>query len=336
MIVVGGEALIDLVTADGEQLGAHAGGGPFNTARALSRLERPAGYLGRLSTDRFGERLAGLLAADGVRLDLAVRTEAPTTLALAEVAADGSATYRFYFEGTAAPELSDADAAAVDDTVEILHIGTLGLVFEPMAATLEALAARLAGRALVMVDPNCRPAVIADPAGYRARVRRVLGSADVVKVSEEDLAWLSPGVPAEDAAGAMLSQGPRVVLLTRGGDGATVLTADGETDVPGASGRRRRHDRRRRRVLRRLACLVVRARARARAARRPRAARRGDALRRPGRGGDLRARGGFAADARRAPCVGIAARSPRALMAGAPRYVTTRTQPIGVRLFIPG
>ena len=232
MIVVGGEALIDLVAADGDQLGAHAGGGPFSTSRVLGRLERPVAYLGRLSTDRFGERLAGLLAADGVRLDLAVRTEDPTTLALAELDASGSATYRFYFEGTSAPGLTAADADAVDDAVEILHVGTLGLVFEPMAATLEALAARLAGRALVMVDPNCRPAVIADAAAYRARIRRVLGSSDVVKVSEEDLAWLSPGVPAEDAAVALLAQGPRVVLLTRGGAGATVLTADGETDIP--------------------------------------------------------------------------------------------------------
>ena len=193
MIVVGGEALIDLVTADGEQLGAHAGGGPFNTSRALARLERPVAYLGRLSTDRFGERLAGLLAADGVRLDLAVRTEDPTTLALAELDADGGATYRFYFEGTSAPGLTENDAAAVGDATEILHVGTLGLVFEPMADTLEALAARLAGRALVMVDPNCRPSVIADAAAYRARIRRVLASADVSRSPTEDLAWLSPG-----------------------------------------------------------------------------------------------------------------------------------------------
>ena len=233
MIVVAGEALIDLVTSDGVQLGAHAGGGPFNTARALSRLERPAAFLGRLSTDRFGERLAGLLAGDGVRIDLAVRTEDPTTLALAELDARGSAKYRFYTEGTSAPGLSETDAAAVDaGTVEMLHVGTLGLVLEPMAATLEALAARLAGRALVMVDPNCRPSVIRDASAYRERIRRVLGSADVVKVSDEDLAWLSPGVPAEDAARALLAQGPAVVLLTRGGDGATVLTASGETDIP--------------------------------------------------------------------------------------------------------
>jgi fructokinase len=226
LIVVAGEALIDLVPAADDQLAAHPGGGPFNTARALGRLERPVAYLGRISTDRFGDRLASLLAADGVRLDAHVRTDDPTTLALVELAPDGSAAYRFYTEGTAAPGLTEAEAlAALPADVAYLHVGTLGLVLEPMAAALEALALSRRGRALVMVDPNCRPAIVGDPAAYRARLNRTLAAADVVKVSEEDLAWLAPGVPAPDAARAMLGQGPRAVLRTRGGDGATVLTA---------------------------------------------------------------------------------------------------------------
>jgi fructokinase len=105
-------------------------------------------------------------------------------------------------------------------------------VLPPAADALEALARELHGRALVMADPNCRPAVIADPAAYRARLGRVFARADVVKVSEEDLAWLAPGVPAADAARALLGQGPAVVLLTRGGEGAVAITAEGAADVP--------------------------------------------------------------------------------------------------------
>jgi fructokinase len=233
LIVVAGEALIDLVPAPGDTLAAHLGGGPFNTARALGRLDRPVAYLGRLSTDRFGARLAGQLAADGVRLDAHVRTDDPTTLALVELDERGSAAYRFYVDGTAAPGLTPADAlAALPAGVGFLHIGTLGLVLEPAADALEALAGELHGRALVMADPNCRPAVIAAPAAYRARLTRVLALADVVKVSEEDLAWLAPGVPARDAARALLGQGPAVVLLTRGGEGAVALTAEGAAEVP--------------------------------------------------------------------------------------------------------
>ena len=232
LIVVAGEALIDLVPAAGDALAAHPGGGPFNTARALGRLERPVAYLGRISTDRFGARLASLLAADAVRLDAHVRTDEPTTLALVELAPDGSAAYRFYTEGTAAPGLTEAEAlAALPADVAYLHVGTLGLVLEPMAAALEALVASRRGRALVMVDPNCRPAIVADPAAYRARIARTLSATDVVKVSEEDLAWLAPGVPPTDAARALLGQGPRAVLLTRGGDGAAVLTAEHAIEV---------------------------------------------------------------------------------------------------------
>ncbi len=231
LIVVAGEALIDLVPAPGDTLAAHPGGGPFNTARTLGRLERPVAYLGRISTDRFGARLAELLAADGVLSDAVVRTGDPTTLALAEVDDAGVASYRFYDRGTSAPGLTEAAAlAALPPRAGYLHVGTLGLVLEPMAAALEALARRLAGQALVMVDPNCRPTIAG--AGYRERLDRVLALADVVKVSEEDLAFLAPGVPALDAARALLDGGPAVVLLTRGADGAVAIGRDREAAVP--------------------------------------------------------------------------------------------------------
>lgn len=229
LAVVAGEALIDLVPAPGDTLAALPGGGPFNTARTLGRLERPVAYLGRLSQDRFGTRMAGLLAADGVLPDGIVRTTDPTTLALAEVDETGAATYRFYDRGTSAPGLTEADAlAALPPAVAYLHVGTLGLVLEPMANALEALVARLAGEAIVMVDPNCRPALPPD----RGRLARVLAGADVVKVSDDDLAWLAPGVPALEAARALLAAGPTVVLLTRGSKGAFAIGAEEAVEVP--------------------------------------------------------------------------------------------------------
>jgi fructokinase len=227
LAVVAGEALIDLVPAPGDTLAAHPGGGPFNTARTLGRLGRPVAYLGRLSNDRFGTRMAGLLAADDVLPDAIVRTDDPTTLALAEVDEAGAATYRFYDRGTSAPGLTEADALAAPPAA-YLHVGTLGLVLEPMALALEALVARVAGDALVMFDPNFRPALPID----RGRLARVLAGADLVKVSDDDLRWLSPGAPAEDAARALLDAGPAVVLLTRGAEGAVVVTRDEAVAVP--------------------------------------------------------------------------------------------------------
>jgi fructokinase len=232
MIVVAGEALFDLVLEGTEQLEAHPGGGPFNTARTLGRLEQPVAYLGRLSTDRFGTRLRQLLRDDRVNLDTAVATEDPTTLALAELDAGGVARYRFYAAGTSAQGLTpDAALQALPPRVEMLHVGTLGLVLEPCADAVEAIVERLAGRALIAVDPNCRPSVIDDPERYRARLRRVLAHADLVKVSDEDVAWLDPDRDPVEAARALLAGGASAAVLTRGGDGAVAITAAADVAV---------------------------------------------------------------------------------------------------------
>jgi fructokinase len=232
-ILVGGEALYDLVLRGDESVDAHPGGGPFNTARTIGRLGQPVAFLGRVSTDRFGTRLGRMLADDGVDPAATVRTDNPTTLALAELDPAGAARYRFYVRGTSSVGLTPDEAlAALPAAIDTLHVGTLGLVFEPIAASLEAVVERVAGSALVAVDPNCRPAAIEDEAGYRARLARVLHRAHLLKVSEEDLAWLTPTRPALEAASAMLDAGPTVVLLTRGSKGAAVVSAAGVTEVP--------------------------------------------------------------------------------------------------------
>jgi fructokinase len=234
MILVGGEALYDLVLqGEDDDLHGHPGGGPFNTARTIGRLDQPVAYLGRLSMDRFGQRLEALLVDDGVSLDSVVRTNEPTTLALAEVDDDGVARYRFYERGTAAPGLTVETALeALPEQVDILHVGTLGLALEPVATALEAVVERLAPSALVAVDPNCRPWVVADAEAYRERIRSVLRHAHVVKVSEEDVAFLEPDRGAVEAVRSLLEHGPSVGLLTRGPNGALVITRTAEVAVP--------------------------------------------------------------------------------------------------------
>jgi fructokinase len=232
-ILVAGEALYDLVIDDAGALTGHPGGGPFNTARTLARLGQPVAFLGRLSTDRLGATHERMLAEDGVGLGAVVRTDEPTTLALASLAAGGVASWSFYVDATAAAGLTPDDAlAALPPRVAALHVGTLGLLLEPLATALEAVVEHLAAQTMIVVDPNVRAQVIGDEQAYRARLDRVISRSDVVKVSEEDLAWLAPQLPAPAAARALLlERGPHAVLLTRGADGATAITPDGDVAI---------------------------------------------------------------------------------------------------------
>ena len=226
MIVVCGEALIDLIRdSDGMQHAA-PGGGPFNTARALARLGVPTSFLGRLSEDGFGRRLAELLATDGVGLDLASVGPEPTTVAIAEVDRLGHATYRFEVEGTSAPNLTAAMVPArLAAGVNALHVGTLGLVLEPMATTLaDLLRGECEGR-LVMVDPNIRVALTGGR-GYRERLQALMVESTIVKASETDLAWLYPGRDHRDVAEDLLSKNVPLVVVTRGAHGAYAAHGD--------------------------------------------------------------------------------------------------------------
>jgi fructokinase len=231
-VVVGGEALVDLVPHQPGELRAHVGGGAYNTARTLGRLDQDVHYLGCVSDDGFGTRLRAQLLEDGVRLDTVVDTSLPTTLALVELDDRGAATYRFYTEGTSAPALEpEAALGALPETVDFLHIGTLALIMEPTALALQAVVEAVADRALIVVDPNCRPTFIPDRGTYRRALATTLSYAHVVKVSEDDLEYLDPGVATVAAARHLLEDGPRVALVTLGAEGALIVTPDAETVV---------------------------------------------------------------------------------------------------------
>ena len=232
MIVVGGESLIDLI-ARSDELRAVPGGGPYNVARTIARLDRSCAYLGALSTDRFGVLLREGLRDDGVNDRWAPFTEDPTTLAVAQIGETGGATYSFYVERTSASDLSAEQAVAVlAADPEVLYVGTLGLVLEPAAASYEALVDAAGPDVLVAVDPNCRPAVIRDPDAYRARLARVLARADIVKVSTEDLDYLTPDLDHLGGAEQLRDLGSSVVLLTDGGRDVTIVAESWQRVLP--------------------------------------------------------------------------------------------------------
>jgi len=237
MIVVAGEALIDLIPNASGDLVVSVGGGPLNTARWLGRLGQPVGFLGAVAGDLLGERIRNSLTETGVSLDLLIETHRSTTLALAQVDGAGAARYSFYADRTSVADVTAAEAVAVlPHQFEALHVGGLGLMLEPVADALEQIVdlARRRG-ALVMLDPNVRPSLLTEREPYLARFYRVLAQTDVLKLSVEDLDWLAPGVEPLAAAGRLAQRGPAAVLLTAGAAGATLLGAGIATLVPAAA-----------------------------------------------------------------------------------------------------
>jgi fructokinase len=232
-IVVGGEALIDLIIDQAGQVLPAPGGGQYNAARTVARLGGDVHFLGRISDDWFGRLLLARLEADGVGTDLLVRTTDPTTLVLAEIDARGVAHYHWYIEHTTVPGLELADARrALSPVPDALHVGTLGLTMEPVADSLAAVVAEVPAETFVMVDPNCRPTATRDVVVYRARMAQVLGRADVVKGSDEDFAFLDLAPTPEASARLLLERGVGAVIVTHGSDPARAWCAGGEVVVP--------------------------------------------------------------------------------------------------------
>ncbi|TVP72301.1 MAG: carbohydrate kinase [Nitriliruptor sp.] len=238
MIVVAGEALIDLAPRDGLLLPL-AGGSPYNVAVGLGRLGRDTHYLGGLSTDAFGQTMAERLAADDVDLSLAPRFEEPSTLAVVHLDDEGRATYGFYLDGTAAASVDDAHLPGLPSGAALhVSLGAIGFAHEPTGRALAALLRREAGARLTSLDPNVRPLVFEQAGGvapYAGMVDEVVAGLDLVKVSDEDLEQLHPELDGWHAvARRWADTGPALVVVTRGPDGAVALTADGrEVPVPG-------------------------------------------------------------------------------------------------------
>lgn len=232
---------MDLVVGEDGSVDAALGGAPYNTARAAARLGAEVEFVGGLSVDRFGQLLRKQLDDDGVGTRFAATTAGPTTLAAAEIAEDGSATYRFYFDGTSAPLLdSEAAGAAVASlgAHDICFTGGLGFVLEPMATSVIDALGMLDDSTILIVDVNCREAIIPDRRTYVERVGRAVARADLVKVSDEDLAYLSPDLDLDAAARALLDLGAGSVVVTAGASHTTIFTADAVevVDVPAVAG----------------------------------------------------------------------------------------------------
>lgn len=240
MHLVCGEALFDFFSKDDASgltskvnYQAIAGGSPFNVAVGLRRLGVDVGLLAGLSSDFLGRRLHQVLQEEGVRTDFLVQFEAPTTLAMVAVGADGSPQYSFRGEGCADRQLQPSHLPLLGNDVRGLHIGSFSLVVQPIGDTLQALVQRESGQRLISLDPNVRLNPQPDIGLWRQRIGSLVPHADLIKVSDEDLNLLYPDRDPAEVIQGWLQQRCQLAFLTRGGQGATVFSrAHGSWSVP--------------------------------------------------------------------------------------------------------
>ncbi len=214
-----GEALVDVVEGV-----AHPGGSPMNVAVGLARLEVPTVLHSQFGADAHGAAIARHLQASGVAVTEGTVTDGPTSIAQAVIGADGAASYRF--------DISWNPARIDTAGYALVHTGSIGAVLEPGADVVEELLDDAVD--LVSFDPNVRPALMGDRDAAVRRIERLVGLADVVKASDEDIAWLYPGEPIGAVLERWERMGPRFAVVTRGGDGADARV-DGvplHVDVP--------------------------------------------------------------------------------------------------------
>ena len=231
-VVVVGESLVDIVHRAGGAVDEAPGGSPANVALTLGRLGRAPILVTRLADDDSGRRVRGWLEGSGVTVDAVAAPRTSTATALLD--ASGAATYTFDLEW----DLGDDVARLAEDvfaSTDLVHVGSVGAFLEPGAGQVAALVRAAQGHAIVTYDPNIRPSLVRDAQAVRARVAELIGIADVVKASDEDLRWLHPDRDAIEVAREWVVGGPALVVITRGADGAIAVTADGEVAVPAVS-----------------------------------------------------------------------------------------------------
>lgn len=239
MILVFGENLIDYIQEpdDGPLplYRAYPGGSPFNTAMAVGRQAVDVAYMMPISSDSLGQLLRRTLEASDV-ICLGAPTDKPTALAVVSLN-DGQPSYQFYRDDTADRQVTaDGFRAALPDQVTACYVGGAAIASGSDGEAVADFLSELSAKGVpVTFDPNIRPAFIDDRTTYLKRYEKTLASADLMKLSDEDMEWLYPATDIDAKAEELFNeQDLGLLILTKGGDGAVAFSANGRVDVPAA------------------------------------------------------------------------------------------------------
>ena len=217
-----GESLIDLLQRPDGSAQEHVGGSPANVAVGLARLGHDITFATMVGADERGARITSHLENEGVSLTEGSVGEQPTSVATSTLDATGAATYSFDL----AWELTGRQPL---EGLAHVHTGSIAATLEPGASAVLTTLQSARGSATISYDPNARPSMMGDPHEVRAKIEALIGLSDVVKASDEDIAWLYDGAPISDVLRLWGQLGPALTVVTRGGNGALVgLSITGE------------------------------------------------------------------------------------------------------------
>lgn len=225
-VLVIGEALIDIVHRPDGTVSQYPGGSPANVALTLGRLGRKTSLLTHIGSDLYAQQITRWLTSDHVALVPGSDSATQTSIAVARLAADGSAEYEFDFAWRLPTNLS------FSAEVTCVHIGSLAATTLPGCDTALNFVRKLKDQATITYDPNVRPAVMKNPHDVRGRIEEFVTLADVVKVSDEDLRWLYPAARPDVMARTWQRMGPAVVIVTQGERGALAVNMHESVRVP--------------------------------------------------------------------------------------------------------
>ncbi len=236
MFLICGEALFDIFVAgqDGAtmKLDAVPGGSPFNVAVGLARLGQRVEFMSGVSTDFMGSKLMDVIAKEGVGRAYTARKTGRTTLSLVGLDAVGGPAYSFYGEGAADRTFDRQDIPELGADIGIIHIGSFSTIVSPVGPTLQHLVAREGDRRLVSYDPNIRLNVEPSVDMWRNAFDVILPHVAIIKISQEDLELLMPGITAEGFAELCQGKGVSLTIVTNGGEGSRAWSNTGVATVP--------------------------------------------------------------------------------------------------------
>ena len=231
MIACVGESLIDRI---GDK--TLIGGCPLNVAVAASRLGAPVTFFGKISSDEYGLSILEKMIDDGILFDpQSCNASEPTLCSKATVGEDGKASYTFDYEGTAACSMTEAELSASfanEGDIDLVFFGSISLLMEPFCDAIVPAMRAIQTRPRWFLDPNVRPSMVRDAEAYRKMIISLAGECDIVKVSEEDLSYLLPGLEPSEAEARFFKMCRSNLLITRGENGSTWLTRDIRVDCP--------------------------------------------------------------------------------------------------------